>query len=102
MRTITCIRVIAFVLFNLAAGAQGYSQSGSPSSSPISVFVNDRTRVDAWQWFAAPPKSNSYAYVESLLRIGVAEHIRRWDWELELSQPTVLDAPDGAVSPVTA
>ncbi len=102
MRKINCIRVFTFVLFILAAVAQGYAQSASSSSSPISVFVSDRTRVDAWQWFAAPPKSNSYGYVESLLRIGVAQHLRRWDWELELSQPAVLDAPDNAVSPVTA
>ncbi len=102
MRKFTPIRAIAFVLFFLTVGALSHAQSASPNSSPVSVFVNDRTRVDAWQWFAAPPKSNSYGYVESLLRIGVAQHLRRFDWQLELSQPAVLDAPDDAVSPVTA
>jgi hypothetical protein len=102
MRKITCGQVFAYVLFLFTAGGQGYAQTASSSSSPVSVFVNDRTRVDTWQWFAAPPKSNSYGYVESLLRIGVAQRIRRWDWELELSQPTILDATDDAVSPVTA
>ena len=62
----------------------------------------DRTRVDSWQWFAAPPYANTYGYVESLLRVGVAQHVRRWDWQLELSQPAVLDAPSDAVSSVTA
>jgi Alginate export len=72
------------------------------SGSPISVTVYDRTRVDSWQWFAAPPYANTYGYVESLLRIGMAQRIHRWDWALELAQPSVLDAPSDAVSSVTA
>jgi hypothetical protein len=64
--------------------------------------VYDRTRVDSWQWFAAPPYANTYGYVESLLRIGVAQSIHHWDWALELAQPSVLDAPSDAVSSVTA
>jgi len=78
------------------------AQAPSPSGSPVSISVYDRTRVDSWQWFAAPPEANTYGYVESLLRVGVAQSLRRWDWQLELAQPTVLDAPNDAVSPVTA
>lgn len=78
------------------------AQSASPDKAPISVFVYDRTRMDAWQWFAAPPTSNSYAYVQTLQRIGMAQRLHRWDWELELSQPAILDLPDNAVSPVGA
>jgi hypothetical protein len=90
------------VLFALAAGPLSQAQSDSSGASPVSVSVYDRTRVDSWQWFAAPPNANTYGYVESLLRIGVAQHLRRWDWELELAQPALLDAPDNAVSSVTA
>jgi hypothetical protein len=60
--------------------------------------VYDRTRLDSLQWFAAPPESETYGYVESLLRIGVAQHIHQWDWQLELAQPSVLGAPSDAVS----
>jgi len=74
----------------------------SPSSSPVSVSIYDRTRADASNWFAAPPTANTYGYVESLLRIGVAQQLHRWDWQLELSQPAVLDVPNDAVSPVSA
>ena len=74
----------------------------SAGKSPVSVFVYDRTRMDAWQWFAAPPYDNSYAYVQTLQRLGMTQRLHGWDWELELSQPSVLDAPDNAVSPVTA
>jgi hypothetical protein len=54
------------------------------------------------QWFAAPPQSETYSYVESLLRLGVAQRIGHWDWALELSQPALLGLPTDAVSPVPA
>jgi hypothetical protein len=50
---------------------------------------------------AAPPQSGTYSYVESLLRMGVAQHLHKWDWQLELAQPSVLGLPDDAISPVT-
>jgi hypothetical protein len=84
------------------ASAGSDAQSAGVSGSPVSVTVYDRTRMDAWQWFAAPPYENEYAYVQSLVRIGVAQHINRWDWALELSQPAVLDVPNNAVSSVSA
>jgi len=58
--------------------------------------------MDAWQWFEAPPYENSYAYVQSLLRIGVAQKVNRWDWGLEMAQAAVLDVPSRAVSTVSA
>ena len=88
---------LLFIVAATFCGAQNAS-----SASPISATIYDRTRVDAWQWFAAPPEANTYDYVESLLRIGVAQRIHRWDWALELAQPSVLDAPNDAISPVTA
>ncbi|MFZ0747153.1 MAG: alginate export family protein [Terracidiphilus sp.] len=78
------------------------AQSTSADKFPVRVFVYDRTRMDAWQWFAAPPTSNSYAYVQSLQRIGMTQRFHRWDWELELSQPAIFDVPDNAVSPISA
>lgn len=94
-----CLPLAALV--TLAVGGAA-AQSISTDKSPVNVFVYDRTRMDAWQWFAAPPASSSYAYLQTLQRLGMTQHLHRWDWELELSQPSVLDAPDNAVSPVTA
>jgi hypothetical protein len=72
------------------------------SKSPVSISVYDRTRVENWQWFAAPPQSETYSYVGSLLRAGVGQTLGRFDWQLELSQPSVLGAPSDAVSPIPA
>ena len=85
-----------------SASVAGDAHSGQAGRSPVSFSVYDRTRMDAWQWFAAPPYENSYAYVQSLLRIGMAQRIRSWDWALELSQAAVLDVPNMAVSTVSA
>lgn len=85
----------------MAASTSCYAQTSS-NKSPVSISIYDRTRVDAWQWFAAPPKSETYGYVESLVRIGVAQRTRHWDWQLEIAQPAVLALPQDAVSTVTA
>ena len=89
-------------LLVIAAATLAPLQAQSSSSSAVNVSVYDRTRVNAWQWFAAPPEANTYSYIESLLRLGVAQRLHRWDWQLELAQPAVLNVPGDAVSPVTA
>lgn len=58
-----------------------------------------RARIEGWDWFAAPPYENSYAYVDSLLRLSLSQSVQHWDWKLELSQPAILDAPSNAVAP---
>ncbi|HUN87007.1 MAG TPA: alginate export family protein [Terracidiphilus sp.] len=89
------------ISFSLAA-PPATAQAASTGKAPISVFVYDRTRMDAWDWFEAPPASNSYAYVQTLQRIGMTQRLHRWDWELELSQPAIFDVPDNAIAPVSA
>ena len=86
----------------LAILAAPVTVAQSTSVQSVQSFLFTRTRMDAWQWAAAPPENNSYAYVQTLQRLGITQHLHRWDWQLELSQPTVLDAPDNAVSPVPA
>ncbi|MGA7523304.1 MAG: alginate export family protein [Acidobacteriaceae bacterium] len=76
--------------------------SGSSSSHPVTFSIYERAREDNWQWFSAPPSSNTYPYLESLLRIALSQRVRQWDWRLELSQPAVLGLPSDAVSPVSA
>jgi len=72
------------------------------STSPVSITVYDRTRVDAVQWFTATPTAETYGYLESLLRVGIAQKRRQFDWQLELIQPSVLFLPSDAVSTVAA
>jgi Alginate export len=90
-----------------AIGVFGQSSStpsapAPQSTSPVSISIYDRTRSENWQWFAAPPQSETYSYLGSLLRIGVGQTTRKIDWQLELSQPAVLFAPDDAISQIPA
>jgi hypothetical protein len=94
-------RLFASLLI-ITGGALSMGQSPGSSGSPVSVSIYDRTRMDTWQWFAAPPEANTYGYVESLLRVGIAQKLHSWDWQLELAQPAVLDVPGDSVSPITA
>ncbi|NYF78337.1 alginate export family protein [Granulicella arctica] len=95
-----------FVITSLLLASTAFGQTStapSPSGSlPFSVSVYDRTRADASQWFASPPQDNTYGYVESLVRIGIAQRIQHFDWQLELSQPAMLDLPSHSISPITA
>lgn len=88
-------------LFSISCMAQT-GQAASPAKSPVSVTVYDRTRVDTFEWFTATPNPETYGYLESLLRVAVAQKRRTFDWELELTQPSELFLPKDAVSPVTA
>jgi hypothetical protein len=76
--------------------------AAKPLSKPLTLTVYDRTRVEAWQWFAATPNAEQYGYVESLVRLGLQQRVQRVDWQLELSQAAVLGLPSDAVSTVTA
>lgn len=95
---------IAILLLSpfFAIGLFGRLHAQSTGSSGLSVSVYDRTRIDSWQWFAAPPYANTYGYAESLLRAGIAQHLRRWDWQLEVAQPSVLDVPNDAIASAAA
>jgi len=90
-------RALRLLSVLLCFPALSFAQSKTKNRS-YSIFVYYRIHPEAWQWFAAPPFTSSYAYAESLLRFGVAQRIRRWDWELEASQVALLDIPRDAIS----
>lgn len=70
--------------------------------APVDFTVYDRTRVVATEWFNATPHAEVYGYLESLLRLGIGQSRRRFDWQLELIQPSELLLPKDAVSPIAA
>jgi hypothetical protein len=78
------------------------AQTTPPDKHPVDFNVYYRARVDAWQFFSAPPYTETYGYGESLLRVSLSQTLPRWDWKLELSQPAMLALPTDAVSPVSA
>jgi len=93
---------LAALFVCLASVVGALAQTSPQQKHPVKLNVFYRGRVDAWQWFAAPPYSETYGYYESLLRLGVSQRLPQWDWTAELSQAAVLDAPSDAVSFVSA
>jgi hypothetical protein len=102
MRPNSYLAVALFSAAALSAHAQNAPQKPPASNSPVSFNIYERARGDVWQWFAAPPESETYSYGESLLRISISQRIHNWDWLAELSQPAIFEAPTDSVSPVTA
>jgi Alginate export len=82
--------------------ANSQTSKSTPPSHPVNYFIYERARAVAWQWFAAPPYDSSYRFGESLLRFGASQDLAHWDWKLEATQATIIDAPIHSVSPVTA
>ncbi len=80
--------------------ARNHASANTPSGAVVSVY--ERARTENWQWFASPPQSETYGYAESLLRLGISQTAKKFDWQLELSQPSVLWAPSDAVAAVPA
>ncbi len=64
---------------------------------PLEVTVNWRTRAEGWYWFQGPTGNSDYGFWDSLLRIGIGQTGKRFDWFLEGEQPTILGLPNTAV-----
>jgi hypothetical protein len=95
-------RSICFlILLSSAVTLRGQPPQSAPSGHPVNFFVYERARGLGWEWFKAPP-DNIYGYGESLLRFGLSQTINRWDWKVEITQGTIIDAPNTAVSSSTA
>ncbi len=73
-----------------------------PPSTPVTVTALIRERTNATQWFAATPHDEVYGHQDSLLRLGIQQRIKRFDYQLELGQSSEWFLPTDAVSPVAA
>ncbi len=99
----TAPAVLCLALSVSAAAAQTHpAPATAPASHSLNFSVYERARNDTWQWFAAPPASETYSYLQSLLRISLSQRLAHWDWQAELDQAAVLHTPDDAISPVSA
>ncbi len=76
--------------------------ASTPPSTPVTVIATVRERTNATQWFAATPHDEVYGHQDSLLRLGIQQRIKHFDYTLELGQSAELFLPDDAVSPVAA
>ncbi len=75
--------------------------ANAPSGKPV-VSVVLRERGNATQWFSALPNPETYGHGDSLLRFAIAQRIKHFDYQVEVSNSSELALPTDAVSPVAA
>ncbi|HWR51753.1 MAG TPA: alginate export family protein [Bryobacteraceae bacterium] len=70
----------------------------TPASAQINFQGSIRSRVEVWDWFAAD-EGNPYAFSGNLIRLGISEQRKTWDWQIELAAPILLGLPEDAIRP---
>ena len=93
--------LLVFACF--AALGLGPAAAQTPTANPIkigdvTVSGSLRTRVESWDWFGGSA-NNDYTYPGSILRVGLSESRKTFDWQLELALPFLLGLPNDAVAP---
>lgn len=64
----------------------------------LTISGNWRFRGEGWNWFQDGSADNSYAFAQSILRIGIGQQRDRVDWLIELAQPSLLGLPQNAIA----
>lgn len=62
----------------------------------VAVSGSLRTRSYSWNWFGDSPNGD-YTYPGSLVRLGLSQSKKRYDWQLEFALPLVLNLPTTAI-----
>ena len=101
IRTLCCSIFSAVCIVPFLA-AQAPASATPNRSTPVTASVYLRERTNVTQWFAATTNAEEYAHQDSLLRIAIAQRIKHYDYQLELSNSTELALPIDAVSAVAA
>ena len=84
------------VLFSLLV-----TTTASSVVAQVAVSGSLRTRAYSWDWFG-DSANGDYMYPGSLARLAVWQSKTRYDWQLELAVPFVLDLPADAIAPGAA
>lgn len=81
-------------------------RSNSATTAPrqqwhgLDISGNGRIRAEAWNWFE--PRAgfdNSYLFGHSILRLGIGQRRRNFDWQIEIAQPSAFGLPERALAP---
>jgi hypothetical protein len=67
-------------------------------SDAVAVSGSLRSRAEFWDWFQGNA-NNDYAFLGSILRVGVSRTRETLDWQVELAVPFLLALPDDAIAP---
>src|SRR5215469_7276462 len=81
-----------------AARTQAFP-SGAINIGGVTINGSLRSRFYSWNWFQGATGENQYEYSGNLLRVGLSENLRLWDWNVELALPFLIGLPANATNP---
>ena len=93
------IIVAVLVLCGTALGSDPQTGNANPTSSEVTYTGSLRLRVESWHWFDSSAGDPDYTFGAYVLRLGAMQKRSRFDWQLELEQPTLFGLPDHASAP---
>ena len=93
-------RILRYLTYSLLANCAAFSQtpqSQDANAERVKVSGNLRTRFEGWDWFEGQA-DNIYGYSGSLLRVGISQEKKTFDWQIEMAAPILLGLPENAVA----
>jgi hypothetical protein len=99
MRVGAALCLASAIAFPLAAQDSPVRIATAPVQiGAVTVDGEIRVRGEGWDLFL-PDFQTRYGWGSSLLRLGIGQHRPRWDWKIEIEQPTLFQMPQDAVAP---
>lgn len=98
MKTLFVATLILFTLFFSRITPIQAQPASAPTTKP-QISAGLRSRIEAWDWFAANGGDGSYTYVGTLLRLSATGQVRQNDWQIELAAPWLANLPTDAQAP---
>lgn len=87
--------IFAALLFLASAksvGAQPAPAPAPPTIGGVTVTGSIRSRSESWNWFGTDPNGD-YTFLGTLIRIGIGQVRKPFDWNVELAVPVLAGLP---------
>ena len=97
----TAIKLSILLLVAVAT----FAQTSAPAAPKpvqwhgLTITGNGRLRTEVWNAFDDGSGKGQYGFLESIFRLGIGQTHKRFQWQVELAQPTLLGLPKTAVLP---
>ena len=81
------------------SASSGAKNPTTLSGSSLNISGSWRIRSESWDWFEDGSASSAYTFPHSILRLGIGQTRRGWDWQAEAAVPMLFALPDDANAP---
>lgn len=89
-------RLLSFMILGLV---QILPLTSGLAQDKLTISGSFRSRAEAWNWFQGDAGDNNYLYSGNLLRMGLSQRHRDWNWNAEFAVPLLMALPRNASGP---